>query len=386
MSATPSPTVASTASSTSASASPSCTTAVPGKYGYVPIDACNSYYNFDPGFAPAVATAAIFGLLTLTHLVQAIVYKKRYAWVIVMAASWETLAFVLHALGAHDQQNAAYSTAYTLLFLLAPLWINGFVYMSFARTVYCYEPDHTVWKIKAVGMSKIFVWADVVTFIIQAAGGVMITPGASASVIKIGIDIYMAGLGCQEFCILVFVGLMVVFQRDCLRLERLGVEAPAGVLRGWRGMLYTLYVVLGLISFRLFYRIAEFAGGIQPSNPVPFHEAYAYFLDAFPMALCLVLLALMHPGRLLRGPNADLPRISRKERKAAKAAKKAARKDEKAQRKAEKQQLGTGKGHVELQQMVPQGPPQQAYQGYQGYHEQNDNSSSESVHIPSHYV
>lgn len=353
-STTPSSTVASSSpSSTSSSSAASCTTAVPGKYGYVPEDACNALYNFNPAFAPAVAVAVLFGLLTLTHIVQAFAYKKRYTWVIIMAGIWETVAFVLHALGAHDQQNSGYATAYTILFLLAPLWINGFVYMTFARTVYCYEPDHKVWKVKAVGMSKYFVWADVATFLVQAVGGIMATPTASPSVVKTGIDIYMAGLGCQEFFILIFIGLMVVFHRDCLRLEREGfMERNTSILRGWRGMLYTLYVILFLISFRLFYRIAEFGGGVTPSNPIPFHEIYGYMLDALPMGTCLLILALMHPGRLLRGPNSDLPHVPRKERKAAKKAAKQAKKEDKAQRKADKKQLGTGKGHIEMQQML----------------------------------
>ncbi|CAK7226437.1 hypothetical protein SCUCBS95973_006199 [Sporothrix curviconia] len=351
----PSSTTTSTPTSTSPS-STSCVTAVPGKYGNVPEDACNSNYNFNPTFAPAVAFAVIYALLTAAHVTQAFFHKKRYTWVIIMASLWETAAFVLHALGAHDQQNTGYALSWTLLFLLAPLWINGFVYMAFARTVYCYKPDHKVWRIAAAGMSKYFVWADVVTFLIQGAGGSMVVPGASANTVKIGIDVYMAGLGLQEFFILVFLSLMVIFHRDCLALERNGslTRAP-GFLRGWRGMLYTLYVVLGLISFRLFYRIAEFAGGIKISNPVPFHEVYGYAMDAAPMALCLLLLSLMHPGRLLTGPYADLPRLSRKEKKAAKQAKK----QEKAQLKAEQRnQLATGKSHVEMENFLPGDSPQ----------------------------
>src|SRR4051812_12153252 len=53
-----------------------CTSAVPGPHGEVPWDACNSNYNFSPELSPAIATAAIFGVLTLVHLVEALWYRK----------------------------------------------------------------------------------------------------------------------------------------------------------------------------------------------------------------------------------------------------------------------------------------------------------------------
>lgn len=70
-------TVSLSPSTTSTSAStPSCTTAIPGKYGSVPITACNSYYNAPPQFAAAVALAVLFGLLTVAHIAEAILFRK----------------------------------------------------------------------------------------------------------------------------------------------------------------------------------------------------------------------------------------------------------------------------------------------------------------------
>jgi hypothetical protein len=53
-----------------------CVRATPGPNGNVPITACNSYYNYDPQFAPAVAVAVIFGIFTVVHLVEAVAFKK----------------------------------------------------------------------------------------------------------------------------------------------------------------------------------------------------------------------------------------------------------------------------------------------------------------------
>jgi hypothetical protein len=63
-------------SSTTGQTTTSCTSAVPGKYGYVPPDACNSYYNYNPQFPAAVAVAILFGILTLAHITQAAIYRK----------------------------------------------------------------------------------------------------------------------------------------------------------------------------------------------------------------------------------------------------------------------------------------------------------------------
>jgi hypothetical protein len=64
------------ATSTSSSASPTCTTAIPDKYGYVPPDSCNANYGFYPQWEDNTAFAVAFGLSTVAHLVQAIILKK----------------------------------------------------------------------------------------------------------------------------------------------------------------------------------------------------------------------------------------------------------------------------------------------------------------------
>jgi len=304
-----------------------CVKATPGPNGNVPITACNSYYNYDPQFAPAVAVAVIFGILTTVHLVEAIALRKRYAWVLIMGGLWETIAFILHSLGSRDQQQIAYSTAWNVLFLLAPLWINAFAYMTFARMVYYWHPEGRVAGLRAPVIARCFVWADVISFIVQAAGGIMANPGSSADVIRIGLNIYLSGVGVQQFFILVFVGLMYAFQRRCNQAR--GASFGHDGKRSWRPLLFSQYGVLACISVRIIFRIAEFAGGVTPSNPVPFHEAYTYALDCFPMMVALLIIAVWHPGRYMAGPDSEFPRVSRRERKQRKREKKAAVREEK---------------------------------------------------------
>jgi hypothetical protein len=81
---------------------------------------------------------------------------------------------------------------------------------------------------------------------------------------------------------------------------------------------------------RIIFRMAEFAGGISPNkNPIPFHEAYTYALDCFPIMSALLILAIWHPGRYLVGPESEFYKLSRREKKERKREKKEAQQQEK---------------------------------------------------------
>ena len=63
------------------------------------------------------------------------------------------------------------------------------------------------------------------------------------------------------------------------------------------------------------------------------------------MMLALLLLAIIHPGRYLLGPQSEFTRLSRKEKKALKVEKKAERRQEKeAKKRAKKDRKGDRSG------------------------------------------
>lgn len=113
-----------------------------------------------------------------------------------MGGTWETVSFAIHALGSREQQNQAYATVSQILFLLAPLWINAFVYMTFTRAAWYYhyppESKRHLFGIPITAMTKIFVWADAVAFLVQAAGGSMASPGADGDIIQ------STSIGCYQ--------------------------------------------------------------------------------------------------------------------------------------------------------------------------------------------
>lgn len=63
-------------STATASATAACVTMTPGKYGYVPAEACNANYAYNPSLPAAIVTASLFGLLLAIHIFQSVNYRK----------------------------------------------------------------------------------------------------------------------------------------------------------------------------------------------------------------------------------------------------------------------------------------------------------------------
>ncbi|KAK2471480.1 hypothetical protein H9L39_17711, partial [Fusarium oxysporum f. sp. albedinis] len=141
---------------TTSTVTASCTTAVPGAYGYVPFDpsTCNFNYHFYPSFTGNLAFATIFGLSTLVHLIEAIAFKKQMTPKIPL--------------------------------LTVELGVNAFVYMTVARMVHFGFADKQIWNIKATKLTILFVWIDVVCFLVQAGGGGMLSIKDEPNIARIG--------------------------------------------------------------------------------------------------------------------------------------------------------------------------------------------------------
>jgi hypothetical protein len=77
--------------------------------------------------------------------------------------------------------------------------------MTFGRLVHFFHPDRRCAGLKAPSIAKYFVWADIASFLVQGAGGSMLNPGNGADAQKIGLKVYMAGVGVQEGFIVGFM-------------------------------------------------------------------------------------------------------------------------------------------------------------------------------------
>ncbi|KAK7018502.1 RTA1-domain-containing protein [Favolaschia claudopus] len=265
----------------------------------------NPDYNFlyCPSFPAAVIFSALFGLTTLVHLIQAIHYRKRFCWVIIMAGIWETAGLALRVLAVLHTTSSAYGIPSQLLILLSPLWINAFLYVLMSRMVYFFVPEKRVGGISARRLSLCFVLLDITAFLMQAGGGSMISSDDPKTAL-LGIHIYMGGIGLQQFFVLGFTALVIRFHYKMQRLEG-STE--------WKRPLYLMYTSLALITVRIVYRLIEFSSGVY--STLTMHEAPFYCLEALPMFIALLLWNICHPGQVLVGPDSEFPKKEKKSKR-----------------------------------------------------------------------
>ncbi|KAI2789305.1 hypothetical protein POX_d04791 [Penicillium oxalicum] len=94
-----------------------CTpTITPDGNGYIPPSECNALYQYYPSFRAALAFSILFGILMITHLVQATIFK-------------EAVRDTGDKYARSAEQPSGLATVTQLCILLSPLWVNAFDYM-----------------------------------------------------------------------------------------------------------------------------------------------------------------------------------------------------------------------------------------------------------------
>ncbi|GKU19608.1 unnamed protein product [Fusarium langsethiae] len=247
---------------------PTCVqTYEPDENGYLPPGTCNAHWNYYPSFFAAAVFAVLFAILTGVHVWQAARHKKSWCWVIIMAGIWETTAFTFRAISTKHQQSIGVLLVFQIFILLAPVWVNAYAYMTLGRMVYYFIPNHSLLGMPAVTLAAIFVGLDIVSFIVQLIGGSLAGPGSPPDEQLKAIHIYMGGIGLQEFFIVIFVILCIVFQRKMheIRVEK-GIKVF--IASDWGKLVCALYFSLAMISIRIIYRLIEFSGGEGQPNVV----------------------------------------------------------------------------------------------------------------------
>ncbi|KAH8625266.1 hypothetical protein IG631_20731 [Alternaria alternata] len=179
-----------------------------------------------------------------------------------------------------------------LILAAAPL-LAATIYMTLGRLIRALDATHHA-VLNPRWTTKIYVIIDIGSFVCQIMGSAMQTSGDPEGV-KTGNTVVIAGLGTQLVAFAFFILMAVVFHR---RLNNKPTSTSLRTHVRWQRYMWALYSVSVLVVVRSIFRLAEFVEG--PESKVYQTEAYLYVFDAALMFGVVVIMAVLHPGVLLR--------------------------------------------------------------------------------------
>ncbi|ODH23742.1 hypothetical protein ACO22_05361 [Paracoccidioides brasiliensis] len=296
------------------------------------LDNDDTGWGYCPSIPAAILFTVLFGLTSLVHMFQWYTFRKKFCWVIVMAALWETAGFTFRIISAHKIIGLWHFIPQQLFVVLAPVWLNAFVFMVMGRMIYFFIPEKKIYGVSAKRITVVFVALDVFSMIVQASSSSLMTSD-DGDLVKIGINVCkhddvffclrntaqssiagpsrrtnMGGIGLQELFIILFFIMAGRFQYLMTQLE---IHQPQHL--PWRRHLYSLYAALVLITIRIIFRLVEYSSGTESGLAIS--EAAFYCLEAVPMFTGLVLFNVLHPGHVLVGPESEFPKKVKKSKK-----------------------------------------------------------------------
>ena len=148
-----------------------------------------------------------------------------------------------------------------ILLTIAPAFLSAGLYVILKRLVLLFGPQYS--RISPNAYAYIFVSADVLSIILQGAGGSISAVATEKIFLDQGVDIMIAGLVSQVFTLMIFAGLCVDFARQVSKHHHLLPVARQQLKRSWRFrfMIIAMTFAFLCILTRCAYRVAELSQG-----------------------------------------------------------------------------------------------------------------------------
>ncbi|KAF7358276.1 hypothetical protein MVEN_00876700 [Mycena venus] len=258
------------------------------------------------GFVPKKSLSYIglilFGISALIHWIYFFTMSPRRSFIVTLPLGMTAMAvgFILRVLYANPPFTLGKYIATDLFILLSPCLFVATDYMLLSHLARSFDEEVSdrCLLIRDSRITKIFVWSDVITFLLQAG----LQAGKNASVANLGNKIAMVGLILQAVSFALFTIVLIVFTQ---RVSKLFPELwrpknprPFKVfsrqpIDDWCIVVYLMYATCVGILIRSIFRVAEFAGGYN--GTISTHEGYFYVFDSLPLWISMSLYCVVWP-------------------------------------------------------------------------------------------
>ncbi|KAF4760776.1 hypothetical protein N7455_001065 [Penicillium solitum] len=254
-----------------------------------------AFYRYDPSMGGAVLFAILFMGTTFYHIFQMFKTRTWFFIPFVIGGLFEIVGYIGRALSSKQSPDWTLGPymIQTLCLLLAPALLAASIYMLLGRIILVLHAEpHSILKKK--WLTKIFVTGDVMSFLLQGAGGGIQSSG-SLDGMKSGERIIIVGLFVQ----IVFFGFFIIVA-GLFDWKLRKYPIPRAFDRGipWRKHLNILYATSLLILVRSLFRLAEYIQGNK--GYLLRHEVYLYIFDSLLIFIAMVIFNIAHPSEITR--------------------------------------------------------------------------------------
>ncbi|KAL4761375.1 RTA1 domain-containing protein [Aspergillus foveolatus] len=264
-------------------------------------EAVFAFYRYDPSMGAAVLFTLLFIGTTGYHIFQMFKSRTWFFVPFVIGGIFEIIGYIGRAMSSKQTPNWTLGPyiVQTLFLLLAPALLAASVYMFLGRIILMLQAEsHALLRRK--WLTKIFVTGDVLSFLLQGAGGGIQSSGNLENM-KTGEHIIVVGLFVQIF----FFGFFILTASHFYwKIKKYPIPRSCTPDIPWSKHLHVLYLASFLIMVRSIFRLAEYLQG--NNGYLLHHEIFLYVFDALLMLITMVVFNIVHPqevGRLLRRPS-----------------------------------------------------------------------------------
>ncbi|CAJ2514038.1 Uu.00g021570.m01.CDS01 [Anthostomella pinea] len=256
------------------------------------------FYRYHPSLAAAAVFVALFAINTLVHAFQLARYRTWYFIPFVIGGIVEAIGYGGRIMSSNETPDWSGGTyiLQTVFILIGPALMAASIYMILGRLIRLVGGEHLSF-IPVNWMSKIFVTIDVISILMQIAGGAMLATADTESMYNAGEDIIISALFMQLAAFGVFVAVAGLFYR---RIIQQPTAASRSAEFPWQRYLWLLFAGSALILVRSIFRVAEYLSG--SSGLLMANEVFLYVFDAQLMVAVTVLFNVYHPSRIIYTP------------------------------------------------------------------------------------
>ncbi|KAE8152393.1 RTA1-domain-containing protein [Aspergillus avenaceus] len=252
-----------------------------------------AFYRYNPSMAGAVTFTILFTLTTTWHIAQLFRTRTWFFIPFTIGGVFEIIGYIGRGISSHESPNWTLGPylIQTLFLLLAPALLAASIYMLLGRIILILGAEsHALLRKK--WLTKIFVTGDVLSFLLQGAGGGIQSSG-SLTGMQTGERIIIAGLFVQIFFFGFFIITAGAFDR---KLQQYPIPRCRDPAVPWRKHLNILYITSFLIMVRSVFRLVEYLQG--NNGYLLHHEVFLYVLDAVLIFMAMGVFNVFHPSEI----------------------------------------------------------------------------------------